>query len=115
MIYVPDVTGSKRKQVRECPNDLKSSLNAQRLDESYTIKAGATVHHTLKFKLQSRRPGFWTLCLDFKISDFSYIIQEVRFKTGSMRALQEADQLWIVADKLDQNPIQQLPTQLRVR
>jgi len=70
MIYAPDVTGSKRKQDRECPKNLISSLNASRLDESYTIKAGAIVHHTLKFKLQSLQPGFWTLCLDFRIADF---------------------------------------------
>ena len=87
MIYAPDVTGSKRKQDRECLNNLISSLNAPRLDESYTIKAGAFVHHTLKFKLQSLQPDFWTLCIDFKIADFFDISQEVRFKSGSTRAL----------------------------
>lgn len=87
MIYAPDVTGSKRKQDRECPKNLISSLNAPRLDESYTIKAGAFVHHTLKFKLQSLQPDFWTLCIDFKIADFFDISQEVRFKSGSTRAL----------------------------
>ena len=87
MIYAPDVTGSKRKQDRECPKNLISSLNAPRLDESYTIKAGAVVHHTLKFKLQSLQPDFWTLCIDFKIADFSDTRQEVRFKSGSTRAL----------------------------
>ena len=70
MIYAPDVTSSKRKQDRECPKNLISSLNAPRLDESYTIKAGAVVHHTLKFKLQSLQPDFWTLCIDFKIANF---------------------------------------------
>jgi hypothetical protein len=70
MIYAPDVTGSKRKQDRECSKNLISSLNAPRLDESYTIKPGAVVHHTLKFKLQSLQPDFWTLCIDFKIADF---------------------------------------------
>ena len=74
MIYAPDVTGSKRKQDRECPKNLISSLNAPGLDESCTIKAGAIVHHTLKFKLQSLQPGFWTLCLDFKIADFFLIL-----------------------------------------
>jgi hypothetical protein len=87
MIYAPDVTGSKRKQDRECPKNLISSLNAPRLDESYTIKAGAVVHNTLKFKLQSLQPDFWTLCIDFKIADFFDISQEVRFKSGSTRAL----------------------------
>ena len=87
MIYAPDVTGSKRKQDRECSKNLISSLNAPRLDESYTIKAGAFVHHTLKFKLQSLQPDFWTLCIDFKIADFFDISQEVRFKSGSTRAL----------------------------
>ena len=87
MIYAPDVTGSKRKQDRECPKNLITSLNAPRLDESYTIKAGAFVHHTLKFKLQSLQPDFWTLCIDFKIADFFDISQEVRFKSGSTRAL----------------------------
>ena len=87
MIYAPDVTGSKRKQNRECPKNLISSLNAPRLDESYTIKAGAFVHHTLKCKLQSLQPDFWTLCIDFKIADFSDTSQEVRFKSGSKRAL----------------------------
>ena len=87
MIYAPDVTGSKRKQDRECPKNLISSLNAPRLDESYTIKAGAFVHHTLKFKLQSLQPDFWTLCIDFKIADFSDTSQKVRFKSGSSRAL----------------------------
>ena len=87
MIYAPDVTGSKRKQDRECPKNLISSLNAPRLDKSYTIKAGAVVHHTLKFKLQSLQPDFWTLCIDFKIADFSDTRQEVRFKSGSTPAL----------------------------
>ena len=87
MTYAPDVTSSKRKQDRECPKNLISSLNAPRLDESYTIKAGAFVHHTLKFKLQSLQPDFWTLCIDFKIADFSDTSQEVRFKSGSKRAL----------------------------
>ena len=87
MIYAPDVTSSKRKQDRECPKNLISSLNAPRLDESYTIKAGAVVHHNLKFKLQSLQPDFWTLCIDFKIADFSDTSQEVRFKSGSKRAL----------------------------
>jgi hypothetical protein len=87
MIYAPDVTDSKRKQDRECPKNLISNLNAPRLDESYTIKAGAVVHHTLKFKLQSLQPDFWTLCIDFKIADFFDISQEVRFKSGSTRAL----------------------------
>ena len=87
MIYAPDVTGSKRKQDRECPKNLISSLNAPRLDESYTIKAGAFVHHTLKLNLQSLQPDFWTLCIDFKIADFFDISQEVRFKSGSTRAL----------------------------
>ena len=32
-----------------------------------------------------------------------------------MRALKEADQWWIEADKLDQNPIHLIPTQLRLR
>ena len=87
MIYAPDVTGSKRKQDRECPKNLISSLNAPGLDESCTIKAGAIVHHTLKFKLQSLQPDFWTLCIDFKRADFSDTRQEVRFKSGSTRAL----------------------------
>ena len=87
MIYAPDVTGSKRTQDRECPKNLISSLNAPRLDESYTIKAGAVVHHILKFKLQSLQPDFWTLCIDFRIADFSDTSQEVRFKSGSTRAL----------------------------
>ena len=115
MIYAPDVAGSKRKQDRECPKNLISSLNAPGLDESCTIKAGAIGHHTLKFKLQSLQPGFWTLCLDFKIADFSDISQEVRFKSGSMRVLKEADQWWIEADKLDQNLMHLIPTQLRLR
>ena len=110
MIYAPDVSGSKRKQDLECQKNLISSLNAPRLDESYSIKAGAIVHHTLKFKLQSLQPGFWTLCLDFKVADFSNTSQEVRFKSGSIRALKEADQWWIEADKIDQNPIHLIPT-----
>ena len=32
-----------------------------------------------------------------------------------MRALKEADQWWIEADKLDQNPMHLVPTQLRLR
>ncbi len=61
------------------------------------------------------RQGAWTICIDGIVADFVGNSDEVRFKSGAFRAIQE-DSVWeVVPDRLNTNPITLVKRELKLR
>lgn len=59
--------------------------------------------------------GAWTICIDGMVADFVGNSEEVRFKSGVFRAIQE-DGVWeVVPDRLDTHPQTLVERELKLR
>jgi hypothetical protein len=116
IFFAPDFSATKKPEDSECPlEDITPSIHSSRLDDSITVNAGAIVNHTFEFALQSMRQGVWTICIDGIVADFVGNSDEVRFKSGVFRAIQENGVWEVVLDRLDTNPSTLVERELKLR
>ncbi|MEO0917569.1 MAG: hypothetical protein AAFY31_11405 [Pseudomonadota bacterium] len=116
MFFAPDVSATEKPEDAECPlEDITPGIHAPRLDDSIAVDAGAIVNHTFEFALQNMRQGTWAICIDGIVADFVGNSDEVRFKSGAFRAIQE-DGVWeVVSDRLNTDPKTLVERELKLR
>lgn len=116
MFFAPDVSATEKPEDAECPlEDITPGIHAPRLDDSITVDAGSIVNHTFEFALQSMRQGAWTICIEGIVADFVGNSDDVRFKSGAFRAIQENGVWEVVPDRLDTEPKTLVERELKLR
>lgn len=116
MFFAPDFSATEKPEDAECPlEDITPGIHAPRSDDSVTVDASSIVNHTFDFSLQSMRQGAWTICIDGMVADFVGHSDEVRFKSGAFRAIQENGVWEVVPDQLDTDPKTLVERELKLR